>query len=395
MGPASHLCLCGGDELRPLLEQAGHAVRHTGLSPDDPRDALSARLVVIDGGGDGPAARTLCGRLRGPLGDAFVPVLFVTGDGSPSARLACLEAGADACLCRPFDPAELRALVHSFLRLKERHDILAEKSAEAHRINKRLQAAYQQIDQELELAGRIQASFLPQTLPEVPQTRFAVHYRPSGRVGGDFYDVFRLDERHLGFYVADVMGHGVPASLLTIFVKKGVRAKEISGQHYRLVPPGEVLRRLNRDLIEQRLSDTPFVTMAYALLDFTTGCLSFARSGHPYPLYVPAEGPAELWRVEGTLLGVFDANYPVRSQRLGPGDKLLLYTDGIDAARFEDCLPGAPSLVACAERHRGLAIPELVDRVARELFRQTKQNDDLTLLGLEMLGARSASKCAS
>src|SRR5207342_902861 len=117
----------------------------------------------------------------------------------------------------------------------------------------------------------------PHSLPEVPQARFAVHYRPCGRVGGDFYDVFRLDERHLGFYVADAMGHGIPASLLTIFVKKGVRAKEITGQTYRLVPPAEVLQRLNRDLIEQALADMPFITMVYALFDHAEGTLRFSR----------------------------------------------------------------------------------------------------------------------
>src|SRR4029077_1602432 len=168
------------------------------------------------------------------------------------------------------------AQVQAFLRLKDRHDHLTETTAEVHRINKRLQAAYHQIDQELELARRIQESFLPQTLPQLPQVRFAVHYQPCGKVGGDFYDVFRLDEHHLGFYVADAMGHGVPASLLTIFVKKGVRAKEISGKDYRLVPPDEVLQRLNRDLIEQGLSDNPFVTMVYALFNYRDGTLRFA-----------------------------------------------------------------------------------------------------------------------
>jgi sigma-B regulation protein RsbU (phosphoserine phosphatase) len=274
--------------------------------------------------------------------------------------------------------------VRSFLRLKERHDHLTEKTAEVNRINKRLQTAYHQIDQELQLASRIQESFLPQTLPQVPQARFAVHYRPSGHVGGDFYDVFRLDEHHLGFYVADAMGHGIPASLLTIFVKKGVRAKEIFGQQYRLVPPGEVLGRLNRDMIDQHLSENPFITMAYVLLNFADGTLSFARSGHPYPLYLPREGPPELWRLEGTLLGVFDAEYPVRTQRLRPGDKVLLYTDGMDAACFEGQLPGTPSLLACADRHRALPIAELVGRLARDLFSQTRQTDDLTILGVEM-----------
>src|SRR5262249_54655353 len=163
--------------------------------------------------------------------------------------------------------------------------------AEVQRVNKRLQAAYQQFDLELDLARRIQESFLPRTLPELPRARFAVKYKPCGRVGGDFYDVFRLDENHVGFYVADAMGHGVPASLLTVFVKKGVQAKEITGRNYRLVPPNEVLQRLNRDLIDQALSENPFITMAYVLFNMRDGTLQFARAGHPCPLYVPRQGP--------------------------------------------------------------------------------------------------------
>jgi sigma-B regulation protein RsbU (phosphoserine phosphatase) len=392
---AARILLCADDpaaaaELRAPLERAGHAVTREGLCPDSLQAALASGLVVVDGGASAPAALALCGRLRAACADAFVPVLLVPGDAGPAGRLAGLRGGADACLPRPFEPAELLALAQSFLRLKERHDRLAEKAAEAHRINKRLQAAYQQIDADLELASRIQESFLPQALPRLPEVRFAVHYRPSGRVGGDFYDAFRLDERHLGFYVADAMGHGVPASLLTVFVKRGVRAKEIHGREYRLVPPGEVLGRLNRDLIEQSLSDKPFVTMAYALLDFADGSLSFARSGHPYPLYLPHDGPPRLWQLEGTLLGIFETSYPVRRERLRPGDKLLLYTDGVDAARFEEALPGAPSLLACADRHRALPVQELVGRLALDLFAQTRQTDDLTLLGLEMTGPLAA-----
>jgi sigma-B regulation protein RsbU (phosphoserine phosphatase) len=374
----------GSAELPAVLEHAGYTVRTGALHVDGLAGLGDASLVIVDASSDPAAGLALCGRLRGQLREAFVPVLFLTADGSPSARLASLRGGADAYLARPFEAAELLALVESFLRIKERQDHLAEKTAEVHRINKRLQAAYQQIDQELELASRIQASFLPQSLPQVPGVRFAVHYQPCGRVGGDFYDIFRLDEKHLGFYVADAMGHGVPASLLTIFVKKSVRAKEINGQQYRLVPPGEVLQRLNRDLIEQALSENPFITMAYVLLNFTEGSLSFARSGHPYPLYVPHDGPPQLWQLEGTLLGVFDTRYPVRLERLRPGDKLLLYTDGIDVACFESALAGSPSLLACAERHRDLPIHDLVSQLARDLFHQTRQNDDLTLLGLEM-----------
>src|SRR5262249_27026395 len=135
------------------------------------------------------------------------------------------------------------------------------RAAEARQINQQLQQAYQQIESDLRLARRLQASFLPRSLPAVGPVRFGVSYRPCGQVGGDFYDVFRLDEQHVGFYVADAMGHGVPASLLTIFLKKAVQPKEVTGDSYRLVPPEEVLARLNRDLIAQKLAEMPFITM--------------------------------------------------------------------------------------------------------------------------------------
>jgi sigma-B regulation protein RsbU (phosphoserine phosphatase) len=369
-------------EVRRLLDDGGYEAGGHLLDTPDPAPADGHQLVVIEGGGD--PGLELCRWLRRRPDEAFLPILFVTDDARPEARLASFEAGADTYLLRPFAPGELLAQVRALLRIKDTHDRLREKTAEVHRINKRLQQAYQQIDQELELAQRIQTSFLPQSLPEVPRARFAVHYALCGRVGGDFYDVFRLDEKHVGLYVADAMGHGVPASLLTVFVKKGVRAKEVFGRQYRLVPPGEVLQRLNKDLVDQQLSEHPFITIAYALFNHHDGTFSFARAGHPYPLYLPRTGELQLWRQEGLLLGVVDAKYPARTHHLQTGDKVLLYSDGIDSATFDGQPPGTPSLLACAERHRGLPAQAFVDQLARDLFAESPRPDDLTLLALEV-----------
>ena len=364
------------DGVRAVLEQAGFSVGQVASLPASAGHAgsLPQSIVVMDA----EDTRT-CVALRGT--DASVPILII---GPRSDRITALEAGADAFLARPFEPAELVAQVQALLRVKERHDQLATKAAEAGRVTKRLQAAYQQIDQELALARRLQESFLPQHLPQLPGVRFAVNYKPCGQVGGDFYDVFRLDERHVGFYVADAMGHGVPASLLTIFVKRGVRAKEINGQSYRLVPPEEVLQKINRDLIDQAVADLPFITMVYGLLNVQSGELRYARAGHPHPLYIPAEGPPRLWQTTGSLLGVFDTQFKVQTEQLRPGDKLVLYTDGMDAAAFGERPVGTASLLAAAEQFRKESICELVDRLATDLFTQTQQGDDLTVLGVEM-----------
>jgi sigma-B regulation protein RsbU (phosphoserine phosphatase) len=204
-------------------------------------------------------------------------------------------------------------------------------------------------------------------------------------VGGDFYDVFRLDESHVGFYVADAVGHGVPASLLTMFLKKAVRGKEISGQSYRLLRPGVVLERVNRDLIEQGLAESPFITMVYGLFNFHEAWLEFARAGHPHPLYLPADGAPERWQVPGTLLGVYAASFAAQTHRLGPGDKILVFTDGTENVSFAGHPAGAESLAACAALHRDLPAQEFVDQVARDLSHQAEPPDDVTLLALEVL----------
>jgi sigma-B regulation protein RsbU (phosphoserine phosphatase) len=372
----------GVERLRALLEAGGFRVALHEMGGSDPEAAAGSQLIIVQGEVN-PRTVSFCRRLRGQLGDTYVPILFLPCGADLTSRLDVLDAGADACLPPSYTAEELTAQARALVRVKEGTDRLAAKAAEIHHLNDRLQAAHHRLDQELELARRIQVSLLPQSLPEVPRLRFAVHYRPCGRVGGDFYDVFRLDERHVGFYIADAMGHGVPASLLTIFLKKGIQPKEINGKTYRLIPPEEVLERLNHDLIEQRLAENPFITMIYGLIDHLEGTVRFARAGHPHPMYLPAVGEPELWKIAGSLLGLFPTDFPVFTGRLGPGDKLLFCTDGIDALTFGNEAPGMPSLGACVTRHRHLPVAALIEQLVLELV-HAEQTDDLTFFGLEL-----------
>lgn len=371
------------DDVFAVLRAAGFRINGRGMRETGGNGSTS--LSIVDGRGEIEAALMRCRQLRANDADAYTPILFVAGDGDPAIRLASMECGADTSLARPFAPAELLAQVRSLIRVRERSEQLAVKAADAQRTSVRLHEAKQQMDQELELARRLQESFLPQSLPALPGLRFAVKYKPYASVGGDFYDVFRLDEKHIGFYIADAMGHGVASSLLTIFVKKGVRAKEITGKNYRLVPPNEVLARLNSDLIDQQIPDLPFITMAYMLYNVHDRTIQFSRAGHPYPLYIPKVGKPDYWQLEGSLLGVFETHYRQQVRQLNPGDKLLLYTDGMDAASFGDQPVGMSSLLAAAETHRALPVEQWIDRLASDLFTQTRQSDDLTLVGMELV----------
>ena len=341
-------------------------------------------LVVIEG----PASaeeRVLdfCRQFRTRLAQRFVPLIFVTDDHDHVLRAFSSSIGTDGYLVRPFDPVVLLSQVQALLRIKFLQDQVVEQASEIEQAHQRLHRAYQQVDQELQLAGRIQQSLLPRDLPSSDAIRFGVKMSVLGQVSGDIYDVIRLNEHQTAFYLADAMGHGVPAGLLTIFVKKGIQAAETIDSVERILEPGDAMGRLNRDIVRQDLSENPFITMAYCTYDQQSRVLQFARGGHPYPLLIPPKGPIEELKAEGTLLGVFETDYETQSHVLQPGDKVLLYTDGIDCAHFGLHKQGNDSFRACLNEHRGRPIQELIDRVHDDLFPDGRIDDDFTLLGFE------------
>ena len=370
-------------DVRGPLEAAGFPVTACPYSGIDAAEVAKSQLIILDVTPQtATSAQALCRRWRIDLGELYVPFLWLCFDSSPALLTGALDSGADACLPRPFAPTQLLAQAKALLRVQNMNARLMGRAAEAQQINQRLQQAYQQIDNDMEMTRRIHRGFMPRTLPDILQTRFAVCYRPRSRIGGDFYDVMRLDEEHCGLYVADAMGRGLPtSSLLSIFVKKSLQVKEISGRSYRLVPPAEVLSRLNRELVGLGLPEPPFVTMLYMQLNCREGSLSFSRASHPHPLYIPKTGETEYWSTTGTLLGVFEAEYLQQSKQLQSGDKLLLLSDGVPTG--VGGVGGPDPLAESARKHRAESLPSFVDRVSQDLLEVARNTEDFTLLGLE------------
>ncbi len=188
------------------------------------------------------------------------------------------------------------------------------------------------LDEEQRLAARLQQDFLPKRLPQVGQVHFHTLFRPASYVSGDLYDVMRLDEDHVGFYVADAVGHGMPAALLTMFMKNALVTKDIASGSYRVLDPSETMSRLNNSLCEQNLSNATFATAVYGTLNTKTLTLSVARGGHPQPLLIRDGKMTEL-DAEGALLGIFpDETFTTCHTQLQRGDRVLIYTDGIEVA---------------------------------------------------------------
>src|SRR5579863_8810568 len=178
------------------------------------------------------------------------------------------------------------------------------------------------IQEELEVARRIQSSILPAEFPESPHFRVSARYLPMTSVAGDFYDYVVAGPEQAGLLIADVSGHGVPAALIASMVKLAAASQRSHANN-----PALFLSRMNATLFGN--TQNQFVTAAYVHLDSVTGELRYSAAGHP-PMLLLRGG--QITRVEenGLMLAAFDfATYSTATHRLEQGDRLLLYTDGV------------------------------------------------------------------
>jgi sigma-B regulation protein RsbU (phosphoserine phosphatase) len=245
------------------------------------------------------------------------------------------------------------------------------------------------LDEELKLAARLQRDFLPKSLPSIGPVRFHSLFRPAGHVSGDLFDVMRLDEAHTGFYVADAVGHGMPAALLTMFLKQALVTKEITPAGYRLLSPDVTMSRLNEALVEQNLSHATFATALYGHVSARTLKLTFAKGGHPSPLLLTKDGEMRSLEADGSLLGIFGKEtFESASVQLSPGDRVFIYTDGIEQAFSAEGLPDADSWRRTV-RARGMKptieiMAELTAHIDNISKAPERKHDDVALIVVEV-----------
>lgn len=285
-------------------------------------------------------------------------------------------------------PAQLKGRLLTLLELRPYLKELLTELDYLRRVKQPLSNYFHQVDEELRLAARLQQDFLPRQLPRIEGVRFARVYKPASWVSGDIYDVRRLDEEHIGFYVADVVGHGMPAALLTMFLKQAMVTKRIDGHSYQLPDPAETLAILNREFVAQKLSDFQFATCCYVLMNTRTLEIRVANAGHPYLLRIDTEGRIEELTANGALLGIFeDHEYESETYRLRPGDKLMLYSDGIEAI-FDNNHDNEPiQFKDNFADYTHLPIEQMCTRIGESIEvteGSLHQQDDITIVGVEI-----------
>jgi serine phosphatase RsbU (regulator of sigma subunit) len=297
-------------------------------------------------------------------------------------------APGDIALFQAFANQAALAIQRADLIERLRRKIVQLETAQAELVQK------ERMEHELELARQVQQSVLPHVFPQVPGYTFAARSEPARQVGGDFYDVFVLDEDHVGLVIADVSDKGMPAALYMALARSLLLAEA-----RRTRSPRAVLTSVNR-LLLQLGNARMFVSMFYGIIQASTRCLIYTRAGHDRPL-VLHDGTIRPLGGTGAVLGFLDEQDLRLSEEqatLAWGDRLMLYTDGLtDVLSSDDQLYGRDRLENLFRARGELCAEELVATIFDELAAYqgpAEQFDDMTVL-IVQLDTRKAASCNS
>jgi serine phosphatase RsbU (regulator of sigma subunit)/anti-sigma regulatory factor (Ser/Thr protein kinase) len=241
-------------------------------------------------------------------------------------------------------------------------------------------AERERIEQELRVARIIQQTLLPKEVPQLPGWCVEAYWMPARAVGGDFYDFIELPDGRMCVINADVTDKGVPAALVMASARSVLRAAT-----ERLQSPGAILRRVNETLCPD-IPTNMFITCLIVIFDPTSGHIVFANAGHNLPLLHSKEGATELV-ARGMPLGLMPGmEYEEGEAALAPGDRLLMYSDGISEAHNPDReMFGFPRIRQSVIAHAGSG--SIIENLKADLEAFTgpewEQEDDVTFVLIE------------
>jgi serine phosphatase RsbU (regulator of sigma subunit) len=246
----------------------------------------------------------------------------------------------------------------------------------------------ERVEQELQVARRIQQASLPEVVPTLEGWQISPYYRPAREVGGDFYDFHLLSGGRLGVVVGDATGKGVPAALV---MSTTCGMLQLAAQALDSFSPGEVLARVNETLFA-RIPANMFVTCFYAILDPNSGRFTYANAGHDLP-YLWHGGEAEELRARGMPLGLMPGmSYEEKETELDSGQGVFFYSDGlVEAHDPKGEMFGFPRLRALvAEQGEGGSLGDFcLGKLYSFVGEGWEQEDDITLLTLRRFPSRS------
>lgn len=415
--------------LNAMLQKMGHEVVHAndGLEAWEILQHEQINFVLSDWLMPRMDGVELCRRLRAGDNQHYTYVVLFTGKDQDNDVVIAMEAGADDFLTKPVQAKELKVRIEAGRRVLSLEETLDTKNRELALVNDALEASQQRIQRDLQAAAAIQQDLLPKAPLDNFPVVLAWDFMPADELSGDIFNFYPLDNDHMGFYLADVSGHGVPAAMLSVYISKMLSAEPRPDSLVRLSEqekagdnatsgnflfgalnrrgqaqnresspayrePKDVAARLNNQF--QTTDDSLlYFTMIYGVLNTRTGKGTLCQAGHPYPMICRTDGSIQRLGEGGLPIGLMpDASFEQVDFQLYPGDRLLIYSDGItECSNPAKAHFGEQRLAECLTDCRSLSLQQTIEQVKFRLAEwhcsgeaDLNLNDDASMLAIAL-----------
>ncbi|GFE64732.1 fused response regulator/phosphatase [Litoreibacter roseus] len=336
-------------------------------------------------GMDGPE---FCQKFRQMKRSSYGYFILLTSKGETREVAEGLNSGADDFLTKPVSFGELKARLKAGERIVTMHAQLIEKNRMVNDALEAIQKLYDSLDRDLIEARKLQQSLVRETDVALDEGNIAMILQPSGHVGGDLVGYFQISSTHLGLFSLDVSGHGVSSALMTARLagylsglnpKQNIALQETKAGGFVARDPADTAARFNEILLRE-LDTELYFTFALAVLDLSTGKMTCVQAGHPPPIVVHSDKSADLLGSGGLPIGlVAGAEYESFEAQLTPGDRLVLYSDGItECENAKGDMLDEPGFIEILQAHSEHAGSEMLNDIMWDLqkFRGDADFDD-------------------
>lgn len=372
--------------LGEVFRKWGHQV----VEANDGAEALrhledgELRLVISDWVMPELDGIDLCRAIRNSARDRYIYIILLTGKSAQEDLVQALNAGADDFLSKPFNLQVLMARFRVAERIVNLESRLSEQNQHLLTWRNELADAYGRIQSDLELAAQMQQHLLPATTDHAKPLNVAWLFNPATTVAGDIFNIFELGAEDLGFYHMDISGHGIPAAMLSVSLSNMLSPERVMNSNF----PATVVSELNNQLVDAERECEHYATLVYGTLNKHTGCGRLCIAGHPPPITVSASGHIRWMKDGGMPVGMFaDNGYTDIPFELAPGERLVLYSDGITDYVDETNRPfGNERLLETLVESAATPLEALPERLEHRLnlWRGTAEvEDDVSLLVIE------------
>jgi len=333
--------------MKGLLRKYGYQVLQATITEDvvDKVIDIKPHLILLNCFGGEDKSLEACMLLKNNSDTMEIPILAQFHGASEKKKLQYIKHNINDYILQPYHEDELRVKLKNLIKLVKLEESLKKSKRALEESLTTIAQQKKELESNLASAAKIQEALIPKTLGSIPNCSFLMHFQPSGRVGGDIFDVFMLDEEHVGLYMIDVMGHGVASSMLAVAlseflivdVERGTPLKRriVDFPYYEIVSPLEAIKHLNERFPFSKYNH--YFTIFYMVLNVKTGVLKYVRAGHPAPVLLKNSGEILELNAYGTPIGFeFKEDYEEKEVILDSGDTLVIFTDGLTELSDEE-----------------------------------------------------------